>query len=641
MKINFTPSKKIFKTILCSSLLTAAGVVAVKNSLPKIKELDDAEFEQMKVEINKKKSKLNKNNQSIFQNLSLNKYNIQCLNTLMVDNKTFYRLYHLLPQINNIYSAKFFIYELQHKKEIDENVRKDFILNSEFYNLKTQEQLDFKKSFLDCGIKNPEIGRNDYFAEILNKAENMDEAKKMLEHIQKYGVMPSKRDDLEKEFGENTSERMLEELAKVKDKYNLNLQNFYTSANTYNEPYKIYRSKNSLFRFDPKTGEIVTLEKENQNHNFKNKTVTTVTPRLIKQDNEAFLDSNKLLEATIEIRTFDGNSKNQYDFKRSKIKGDFEINKTLPNGNKYKIGLSEYDKKKGKHIEKHLTSLDGTKTDYVYADDKKGNQYFYYRITDKDNKILYKSEKKFKVLSPKHFQSTTDGINFDILFENDRIIITKLDGSNKKIEYKIKDFTPKDYKNFNKFLTDTKRKEETKLLDKELFLGDLATEKGLVEKYTVDKKFVNILKNLSGSEWFSLSNSNVLTLISDIKTKTAHSMGKGIQISPDEIRLSTLEHEIGHEKFNQLKLCQDENLSKIYNEEKDLFLTNLPNIVTQQAGYFMRNVMSDGLSETAAEANLIVNAPQQWENIGSRTMFLQQYFPRTIAYIANRHKELY
>ncbi len=641
MKINFTPSKKIFKTILCSSLLTAAGVVAVKNSLPKIKELDDAEFEQMKVEINKKKSKLNKNNRSIFQNLSLNKYNIQCLNTLMVDNKTFYRLYHLLPQINNIYSAKFFIYELQHKKEIDENVRKDFILNSEFYNLKTQEQLDFKKSFLDCGIKNPEIGRNDYFAEILNKAENMDEAKKMLEHVQKYGFMPSKRYDLEKEYGGNIADKMLEEISKVKDKYNLNLQNFYPLANTYNEPYKIYNSINSLFRFDPKTGEIVTLEKENQNHNFKNKTVTTVTPRLIKQDNEAFLDSNKLLEATIEIRTFDGNSKHQYDFKRSKIKGDFEINETLPNGNKYKIGLSEYDKKKGKHIEKHLTSLDGTKTDYVYANDKKGNQYFYYRITDKDNKILYKSEKKFKVLSPKHFQSTTDGINFDILFENDRIIITKLDGSNKKIEYKIKDYTPKDYKNFNKFLTDTKRKEETKLLDKELFLGDLAAEEGLVEKYTVDKKFVNILKNLSGSEWFSLSNSNVLTLISDIKTKTAHSMGKGIQISPDEIRLSTLEHEIGHEKFNQLKLCQDENLSKIYNEEKDLFLTNLPNIVTQQAGYFMRNVMSDGLSETAAEANLIVNAPQQWENIGSRTMFLQQYFPRTIAYIANRHKELY
>ena len=641
MKINFTPSKKILKTILGSSLLTTASVVAVKNSPTQIKELNDSEFEQMKAEINKKKSKLDKNNRSIFQCLSPNKYNIQCLNTLMDNNKTFYTLYPLLSQIDSINSAKFFIHELQLKKEIDEKLGINFILNSEFYNLKTQEQLDFKKSFLDYGLKNPEVGKNAYFLEILNKAKNIGEAKKMLEHIQKYGVMPSKRDDLEKEFGKNTSERMLEELAKVKDKYNLNLQNFYTSANTYNEPYKIYRSKNSLFRFDPKTGEIVTLEKENQNYNFKNNTVTTVTPRLIKQDNEAFLDSNKLLEATIEIRTFDGNSKHQYDFKRSKIKGDFEINKTLPNGNKYKIGLSEYDKKKGKHIEKHLTSLDGTKTDYVYADDKKGNQYFYYRITDKDNKILYKSEKKFKVLSPKHFQSTTDGINFDILFENDRIIITKLDGSNKKIEYKIKDYTPKDYKNFNKFLTDTKRKEETKLLDKELFLGDLAAEKGLVEKYTVDKKFVNILKNLSGSEWFSLSNSNVLTLISDIKTKTAHSMGKGIQISPDEIRLSTLEHEIGHEKFNQLKLCQDENLSKIYNEEKDLFLTNLPNIVTQQAGYFMRNVMSDGLSETAAEANLIVNAPQQWENIGSRTMFLQQYFPRTIAYIANRHKELY
>lgn len=641
MKININPSKKIFKTILCSSLLTAAGVVAVKNSLPKIKELDDAEFEQMKVEINKKKSKLNKNNRSIFQNLSLNKYNIQCLNTLMVDNKTFYRLYHLLPQINNIYSAKFFIYELQHEKEIDENVRKDFILNSEFYNLKTQEQLDFKKSFLDCGIKNPEIGRNDYFAEILNKAENMDEAKKMLEHVQKYGFMPSKRYDLEKEYGGNIADKMLEEISKVKDKYNLNLQNFYPLANTYNEPYKIYNSINSLFRFDPKTGEIVTLEKENQNYNFKNNTVTTVTPRLIKQDEEAFLDSNKLLEANIETRTFDGNFINQYEFKRSKIKGEFEINEISQDGKKYKIGLSEYDKKKGKHIEKHLTSLDGTNTDYIYADDKKGNRYFYYKITDKDEKVLYRSEKKFKVLSPNHFLSTTDGLSFDILYEKDRIIITKLDESGDKIEYKIKDYTEKDYINLNEFSIDAESKEEAKLLNKELFLGDLAAEEGLIEKYTVDKKIVNILKNLSGEEWFSLANSNVLTLISDIEKKTAHSLGKGIQISPDEMRFSTLEHEIGHEKFNQLRLYQDEELLKIYGQEKDLFLTNLPDIATKQPGYFIRDMMSNGFSETAAEANLIVNAPQQWESIGSRTMFLQQYFPRTIAYIANSYKELY
>ena len=453
MNIKFTPNNRVIKSIFCSSLLTAAGIAATKSN-PEIKELDDAGFEQMKVEINRKKSKLNKNNRSIFQNLSLNKYNIQCLNHLMNDNKTFYHLYHLLPQVDNINSAKFFIYELQNKNEIKENFGINFILNTELYNLKTQEQLDFKKSFLDYGLKNSDVGRNVYFSDILNKAENMDEAKKMLEHVQKYGVMPSKRYNLEKEYGKNIADKMLEGLSKVKDKYNLNLQNFYSLANTYNEPYKIYHSRNSLFRFDPKTGEIVTLEKDNQIFNLKNNTVTTVTPQLVKQNKETFLDGNKLLEANIETRTFDGNLINQYEFKRSKIKGDFELNEISPHGKKYKIGLSEVDKKKGKHIEKHLTSIDGTKTDYVYADDKKGNRYFYYKITDKNNNILYKSEKRFKVLSPNHFQSCTDGVSFDILFEKDRIVIAKLDGSNDKIEYKIKDYTKEDYQNFNKIVAD-------------------------------------------------------------------------------------------------------------------------------------------------------------------------------------------
>ena len=179
-------------------------------------------------------------------------------------------------------------------------------------------------------------------------------------------------------------------------------------------------------------------------------------------------------------------------------------------------------------------------------------------------------------------------------------------------------------------------------MKKEIYLGELAEEKGLIEKFTVDKKFVNILKKLSGEEWFSLANSNVLALISDVEKKTAYSLGRGIQISLDEMRFTTLEHEIGHEKFNQLKLYQDEKLRKIYNEEKDLFLTNLPNLATQQAGYFMRDVISTGLSETVAEINLIVNSSQQeWTDIGSRTMFLQQYFPRTIAYVANKCQELY
>ena len=45
------------------------------------------------------------------------------------------------------------------------------------------------------------------------------------------------------------------------------------------------------------------------------------------------------------------------------------------------------------------------------------------------------------------------------------------------------------------------------------------------------------------------------------------------------------------------------------------------------------------MDETVAETNLLLNIPQSWNVIQDRTVILQQYFPKTIAKIAELLKK--
>lgn len=635
MNIKF--NSKYLKSLLCGCVFASASVAA-NTKYEEIKELNNAEFAQKEVEVQKKKSKLNKNNRQIFEALRINKYNIQILSRLMDNNSNFYNLYGTLDGIDNIYSAKFLEYELNNQKEINE-VLGNFINLNVHKQINTHEDFEWKLQFLEYGLKNSKAGKNVYFSEIIKLAKNMDEALSMLNHVEKYGIMPKTREDFNKNYGKDKTNRMFEGIAEAKQKYNLNLKYLASYANSYKEPYYILKSQNALFRFDKKTGEIVTVEKENQIYNLKDNFVTSVTPIKVQNDERAFLDVEKLLSGEIETTTMDGRIINKHRFKQSKIKGEFEVTETAQNGKEYKIGLTEIDKKGGKHIEKHFTSQDGTVTDYVFADDKKGNRFLYYKITDKDKNVLYETTKKFKVLSKNHFQSSTNGVLYDIVFNDDKVVVTK---GNQKVEYKIKEFTKQDYKNIEdiqyKYLKDENLKK--KLKNGETTFGEIIQEKGIIDKYVIDKKLVKTLKNLSGEEWFALKNSKVYAINFSLKKYVAHSIGNQIEVGNANNMLATIEHELGHEKDNALDLKNDKTLRQIYEEEKMQFTTTMPDIGVKQAGYFLRNTMANGLGETCAEANLITNCAQEWEDVGSRTMFLQQNFPKTIAYIANRHNEL-
>lgn len=642
-KDNFIRTAQVAGTIASLGLgATVAGVAGQKRKeeLNKILEipiieLSDEEFENMKIELLNKRKKLNWRNKIGLDSFQINKYNIQILNKLIESNKDFNDLHNTIRDIDNIYSAKFFDYLYTNKNKMPKVMRN--LLDSDIaIHIENEIELETKINLVNEAINNPEFTNNTFLKEIIKYSKKEEDAEYLKDFTQKYGMTPAKIIELLDKFDERLLNKMLEQINDIKAKYDLNLDHLEQTSYEKNTDLIYFTTRNKIdFLFDNK-GNLLSFEKDNIIHNIKNNTSYKVEPKKIKIDKEAILDSKILYSANFE-RINSNNEVVKESFYKSKIKGEFELEE-ISNKENYRLALAEFDKKGGKHIEKHFTSLDGTTTDYVYASDKKGNYYFYQKIMDKDKRVLFENQKKFKVLDNNHFLSSTNGVEYDIKFDSEKIVIKNLN-TNEQIEYKIKKYSEYDYRrisnNISLDLQDKKLRPQ--LLKRTLFIGDLLLERGLIEKYAVDKKLVKNLKHLSGDEWFNAYKANVNAI--NTTSNISHSLGKIIEINKYDTNLAALEHELGHEKGNYLRLFDDEELKKIYQEEKLQLTTNLPNLIVNQPAYFLRDGLR-GLSETMAEANLVINTTQEWEELGSRTFFFQQYFPRTIAYIGNKFKEL-
>lgn len=642
-KENFIPTAEVAGTLATLGLgATVAGVAGQKrkDELNKtldvpIKELSDAEFEDMKNKLQIKRKKLNFINKTVLDRFKVNKYNIQNLNKVIESNEDFRKLYSTIRRIDNIYSAKFFDYLYINKNKVPKTLC-DLLNRDVVEHIENETELKTKINLIDEAIKNPEFGNNTFVKEIIEYSKNKKDPDYLKDFTQKYGLTPAYKDELLNKFDEKILNKMLEQVNDIKEKYNLNLDHLSQTDYKKNTDLIYFTTRNKIdFLFD-KNGNLLSFEKDNTIHNVKNNTSYKITPKKIKIAKDAVFDRENLYSADFE--EFNANNKSvKKSFHESKIKGEFELEE-ISLKDKYKLALAEFDKKNGKHIEKHFTSLDGTTTDYVYVSDKKGNYYFYQKITDKDKKVLFENEKKFKVLGDNHFLSTTNGVEYDIKFDSEKITIKKLN-TNEKIEYKIKNYSDNDYQristNVSLDLQDKKLKPQ--LLKRTLFIGDLLLERGLIEKHTIDKKLVKNLKQLSGDEWFNIHKANVYAINSS--KNISQSLGKIIEIEKNDANLAAIEHELGHEKGNYLRLFDDEELKRIYQEEKLQLTTNLPELVVNQPAYFLRDGLR-GLAETMAEANLVINTTQEFKDFGSRTFFFQQYFPRTIAYIGNKFKEM-
>ena len=456
-------------------------------------------------------------------------------------------------------------------------------------------------------------------------------------------------------------DKILEELAnykseieKIKEEYSINepfelkLQNSQKVGQTFGDDIhdRFTDVKHNIsFKFNRQTGKLISIITPDKTYNIKNNTITstTMTKELRMEMPPNATEAQIPLNSTpTHIETYmskDGRQISHEEFVEGNVTGEFEIYDIDPSGRKFKIGIAELMPDGGKYVEKTLTSLDGTKTDYIYKDDASGNKFLYYKITDSEGNVLFETTKKHKVISENHFQTTTNNQSYDVEFTNEKIVVYKLDKQGNKtsesVEYRIEDVLSEDYQQFDNelnsrmfldYFSGSKSREE--IVSE--FLADMNINN------TVDRKLVPMLKQLSGEEWFKLNDSGTKLIIGSDNNEGSGSIGGIIRIADEDTNvLAIFEHEAGHEVFTHLNLADDSNLHEIYEKEKEIYTSTFPDDNSLSIAYFLING-NRGISETTAETNLLTNITQQDNSLQARTVLLQHYFPKTLAYIANK-----
>ena len=320
---------------------------------------------------------------------------------------------------------------------------------------------------------------------------------------------------------------------------------------------------------------------------------------------------------TSEIRTqYNKNGEIEYTEKTtpSEVQGVLNVTRTNKDGNKTILSSGKIDKKTGiASVKKEMTSLDGTKTDYLYENDPQGNRILDYKITDKKGKTLLNLSEAFEVINKNKFISSRGEERYQIDITDKGVKVQNLKDKNKKAEFRV----------------------GKELDDKPQLL-------------------INTLKQLSGDELIKMRE-NIDTLVGlDNCLDSRYNGGLEAIFTGDNAFLLT--HEIGHtidfkntdistnesyEKTFKNTITMDKAVNKVYDEEISNFLKAFPDAQRKHIDYFIRKEKhmggeKGGVSETIAETNALINSPKTDNSLRFRTQYLQQYFPKTIAEVAKK-----
>ena len=323
-------------------------------------------------------------------------------------------------------------------------------------------------------------------------------------------------------------------------------------------------------------------------------------------------------------------------YEMSDIEGMYNVKYEFPNGKVRQISKATKDKNTGTIlIEKDMRSTDMTRTQYRYEDDPNGNRIIDYKITSPDGKVLMNQSQTFEVLGKNKFRST----------RNDKSYLMELD-------YKTKNLT----------VTDETKDERHEIRLKEMISGRRTP-------------LIKMLKTIPGDELINLNN-NVLGMTearnkldsycenieldeSDFYADEDQSyMFNNLNVGADPF---VFLHELGHatdvggklvteklnKKTNKYEMYvedafrNDKKFQKVYAEERQNFLKEFPTSERDHINYFIADEAikgrpDQGKKETIAETNAILNTYQSVDLLGSRTQYLQQHFPRTIAYLSEK-----
>ncbi len=311
----------------------------------------------------------------------------------------------------------------------------------------------------------------------------------------------------------------------------------------------------------------------------------------------------------------DGKMLKQEVITPSEIKGMYDVEVKYADGRKEQLAKSTIDKKTGiKSIKKDMKSADGTRTQFLYEDDPKGNRIIDYKVTDKDGKFLMVRSQSFEVVDDNHFISSQNGYKYDIKVDDKKITVNDL---HHETQAEI---------NFDKKFKGNK------------------------------KELISLLKKVPGEELFEVIDS-VKKLKGKDKDEVLNSayspLTKNINIGDD---LMVFLHELGHAKDFYVKngikylknkgnamFSDDKEVQKVFVEERENFNKTHSDAEREHISYFTQakghyGGKWGGLGEVVAETNAITNtySDEQVEALGTRMQYLQQHFPKTISMIKDR-----
>ncbi len=301
-------------------------------------------------------------------------------------------------------------------------------------------------------------------------------------------------------------------------------------------------------------------------------------------------------------------------YKPSNLSGFCKIDTLNPKGKKKELAFC-VETTHFAGYEKHLTSPDGIKTDVFYTKSDDGFEEFRYKITDKNSNVLCNFIRTSRIIDDNHRITTFNDKEYRISYFDDGVEIY-------------------DVKENKKYLIN-------------------------YDKSNLDNNdmMIDIYKMLPGDELIKMSQLVDRIKLSENNESYFDYINRDIVC---ESSLAILEHELGHAKKIQditvaqlLKKTSDlknltqtyrtnwNNLINIYNQERKSALQNLPSTVINQINYYLGDDYADAkrinaaLNEFIAETNVIQAIPIFAPINAITTQLLQEYFPRTIAYLIN------
>ncbi len=301
----------------------------------------------------------------------------------------------------------------------------------------------------------------------------------------------------------------------------------------------------------------------------------------------------------------------------SKVSGAYDHKYVYPDGTEKVISKTRHFKNfDGMDcIHKDMTSLDGTRTQYKLEQDKKGNKLLEYKITDKDGNVLMNLNKTMERISDNKIVSSNGDKVYEMTFDPDKLTIQER-GKDKTTVIPIRGAKGQNVK---------------------LGSGDFKVMGDREEMF-------KLMKQLPAEQ--------LLALTDTIKTLNGVKDTNDCCMWPDKKQIDTINevysvlHEAGHgvdfRKSTQYReyavITADKGLQDIYNEERNAFNKAYPNAQREHIGYFIQQKghyggKLGGLSEVVAEANALRDSYTTEYDLGPRAEYLQQYYPKTIAYL--------